>query len=482
MSANLTNSLKQKIIVLVAAIILAVTGYVAYKASNNNDLKTNEFSTEDLNQDSSDQNSRSIATASDSYEQCKSRSLPSFINVSLTWSGQLFGEALKQLSPPSVVVVAAGNDHPDPLPQEKVKISQDLDAIVVGSLAPDGKRSRFSQEHPEVHIMAPSDYYQISADENGNRVSFGGTSAAAPLVTGSLAGFEWLSGYHPTAEEAKILLAKTAIPHEYSHDKPPTNGVGILNSYKLGMVGKKLKELCGTDISCFKEKIKEDSSYDFPEDQGLIEAVKLAFPECSPDHCNVEFFICTDKAKVFKRLRKAAFLNPSDKQLWKYVACAYNSSGFSKNREGVLSIYKSLFGPLKENKETHTFCHMSADCSLIPASGCNVNTASNTRPFLAVTSAESEIYHTENQCLPNSLCNKKCRCGNKEKVNVVKGDLKANLFSSQCVNSRCVLSSSVIADPSDREEAVTPEGEEAVTSDEEVVTPNSLPGAASGQR
>ena len=59
--------------------------------------------------------------------------------------------------------------------------------------------------------MAPGDYYLTSVDGDGNYRQFGGTSGATPLVTGSLAGFEWLSGYHPTAEEAKILLEKTAI-------------------------------------------------------------------------------------------------------------------------------------------------------------------------------------------------------------------------------------------------------------------------------
>ena len=324
-----------------------------------------------------------------------------------------------------------------------------MDAIIVGSLAPDGKRSHFSHEHEEVHIMAPADYYQSSADAEGNRRTFGGTSGAAPLVTGSLAGFEWLSGYHPTAEESKILLEKTAIMTQHSHDKPRKNGAGILNAYKLGMVGKKLKELCGTDIYCFKNKIQEDSTYNFPEDEDVISVVEQAFPECSSDNCNAEFSICADKASAFKSLRKAALLNPSNKKLWKYIACTYNSSGFTKNGEGILNIYKPLFGPMKDNKEAHTFCRTDADCSLISATACGGDTANQN--VLAATLAEAEIYYAEQQCTPRPLCNDKCRCADQETINLVKADSKTDIFSSQCVNSQCVLNSETIADPSDQE-------------------------------
>lgn len=448
--ASLKNtSPKQKAILTAAVAGIAVAGYTAYNAYDK--VETNELSIEDLN---SDQSHRGVASSEDSYEQCKAKTLPSFANISLTWSGQIFGEALNKLSPPTVMVIAAGNKHPEPLPPEKVKASQNFDAIIVGSLAPDGKRSHFSHEHEEVHIMAPSDYYQSSANSNGDRVNFGGTSGAAPLVTGSLAGFEWLSGYHPTAEEAKILLEKTAIMTQHSHDNPRKNGVGIVNAYKLGMVGKKLKEACGTDIYCFKNMIQKDSTYDFPEDEKVISAVQQAFPECSVDNCQAEFPMCADKASAFKRLRKAALLNPSNKTLWKYLACAYSSSGFTKNSEGILNIYKSLFGPQKNNREAHTFCKIDADCFLIPSSACSATT-NQTEPFLAATLSEVEIYHAKNQCLPKSLCNNKCRCGNQETVNLVEGDTQLNSFSSQCVDSKCVLNSDAIADPSDKGEVIS---------------------------
>ena len=125
-------------------------------------------------------------------------------------------------------------------------------------------------------------------------------------MTGSLAGFEWLAGYHPTAEEAKILLEQTAILTPHSNENPRMNGVGMVNAYKLGMVGEEFKRLCGTDISCFKKMIRSPAAYKFPEDLGLEEAVEQAFPECSQT-CGKNVTTCADKGVVFKRLRKAAF-------------------------------------------------------------------------------------------------------------------------------------------------------------------------------
>ena len=70
--------------------------------------ETNEVFVEDITQldqqqGNDGQNYRSIAS-DDPQEQCKATTLPSFINVSLTWSGSIFGEALQSLSPPSVIV------------------------------------------------------------------------------------------------------------------------------------------------------------------------------------------------------------------------------------------------------------------------------------------------------------------------------------------------------------------------------------------
>ncbi len=401
------------------------------------------------------------------FKQCQANILPAFINNSMSWvDGQSIYNAFKSLSPPSIVVTSAGNNHPhNLLGPWKTKASKDFDLIVVGSLTPEGNRSKFSQQGEEVHIMAPSNYEQVSVDSKGNPRRFGGTSGAAPLVTGSLAGFEWLSGYHPTAKEAKILLERTAIPTHYSHDKPRKNGVGMVNAYKLGMVGEKLKTLCGgEDILCFKRKIRDPELYHFPEDQNLEETVEQAFPECNQT-CGGVIESCAHKKLVFKDLRKAVFLNPYNKRLWRYLACIYDSGDFKRNSHGAINTYKALFGPPKNGQEAHNVCQSDVDCTLVPdcpyygkkrerifiKNVCDINisfdpkTGKTTRSsscdkeagpnipsgvFMAMTKAEAENYYITRTCKKTN--NEKCRYSNKE-------HREEAIYSSRCIGSQCFL-------------------------------------------
>ena len=203
---------------------------------------------------------------------------PAFINNSMNWGenkDQVIYDAFYNLSPFTILVTGSGNYFPEKLNRIKDKASMDFDAIIVGSFSPDGFSSDFSQESREVYILAPSDNYLITSDIDGTYKIFGGTSGATPLVMGSLAGFEWLSGYHPTAEEAKILLEKTAISTIHSHENPRRNGVGLLNSYKLGIVGKTLNQKCrGEGTLCFQQGIRDKEVYKFQPDKKFFRRVE----------------------------------------------------------------------------------------------------------------------------------------------------------------------------------------------------------------
>ena len=141
---------------------------------------------------------------------------PHYINNSISWKEspdiyKVFQKLSSSGVSRSIVVVSSGNDFPKRLDNMENKASKNFDAILVGSFSPRGFVSDFSQSGREVAILAPSDDWITSARKEGKYYRFGGTSGAAPLVTGSLAAFEWLSGYHPTAAEAKILLERTAL-------------------------------------------------------------------------------------------------------------------------------------------------------------------------------------------------------------------------------------------------------------------------------
>ena len=170
---------------------------------------------------------------------------------------------------------------------------------------------------------------------NGEPQNFGGTSGAAPLVTGSLAGFEWLSGYHPTAKESKILLENTAIPTAHIHERPRRNGAGLLNSYKLGRLGKLLKQKCmDKPPDCFQKEIRKEENYHFPKPVGLNEDLSKVFPGCSKRaevRGRVSGGKCGEKERVFKSLRRAVLLEPESEDLWKVLSCIYKEAGFSVN-------------------------------------------------------------------------------------------------------------------------------------------------------
>ena len=274
-----------------------------------------------------------------------SGNFPSFINNSMRWGGYIIEEgqsiykSMSRMCPPSILVQAAGNDYmegsPSLYPIES-KFSKNFDSIIVGSLSPHGVVSEYSQEGEEVHILAPSDYYITSADNDGKYEKFSGTSGAAPLVTGSLAGFEWLSGYHPTAKEAKLLLEKTAIPTIHSvFEDPKKNGKGMLNAYKLGRVAQRLKDKCNDNHQCFTDEIKNPENYQFSVSQSVLDNVRSAFPKCSDSVEDVQETDCSFKKSAFKKLRQAVLLDTTNVELWKQLQCIYNQEGFSENASAV---------------------------------------------------------------------------------------------------------------------------------------------------
>ncbi|MYE07183.1 MAG: S8 family serine peptidase [Oligoflexia bacterium] len=417
--------------------------------------------------------SKNILFSTDPYKQCIAENMPNYLNVSMTWGGPSHMGALpgyKAISPPSLVVTAAGNyapKRPD-LDPHKVKGSKEFGAIVVGSVSPYGNRSDFSQSGEEVAIMAPSNREITSADKNGNYRKFSGTSGATPLVTGALGAFTLLAGYQPTAAEAKLLLKKTAIPLRTNNANPKKNGPGMLNAYKLGMVGKKLRKECGTDIACFKRLIGQDSTYEFPEEEGVMETVKRAFPECSTteNQCREKSNSCEDKTAAFETLRKALFLNPSsDKEKWRYLSCIYHSSGFADNARGARGVYDALLGvPPAENRYERDgrwlagdrSCQSDDDCKL--ALACNdywtLDFEKSKKPedFGQYYIAANKDYMTE--CEPLK-CQGNCQCDDEldEPVYVrifrldppdaymakTRDDIKTIKSSrAVCINSQCV--------------------------------------------
>ena len=272
----------------------------------------------------------------------ESKDFPQFINNSMSWeAGSVTYEAFLRLSTPSVAIISSGNDYPQAIHPFKIESSKKSDIILVGSLNSNGFASEFSQQGTEVHILAPSGRELASSNDEGGYCMFGGTSGAAPLVTGSLAAFEWLAGYHPTAEEAKVLLEKTAIPTVHSKfENPIRNGHGLLNTYKLGKVAQRMKKFCenkteGEKIQCFKQQIMEDQTYQFSiKEDYIYDQINNSFPECNDENsgsASLHISSCEEKQKALRAIRGAALIDPDRADLWKVLSCIYRNNGFTQN-------------------------------------------------------------------------------------------------------------------------------------------------------
>lgn len=113
----------------------------------------------------------------------------------------------------------------------------------------------------------------------------------------------------------------------------------MLNSYKLGIVDKHLKEKCeGKPPSCFQKEIANDENYQFEVDKRLEEEISKAFPGCSLKEKNRISVIgtdCEDKKKAFKKLRQSVLVNPEEKSLWKALSCIYKNKNSCRSRADI---------------------------------------------------------------------------------------------------------------------------------------------------
>ena len=138
-------------------------------------------------------------------------------------------------------------------------------------------------------------------------------------------------------------MEKTAIPTLHSHEEPQVNGIGLVNAYKLGEVGKRLKEKCkNKGSSCFKKEILNEENYRFDLDdldKNLKRDLNKTFPSCAIGKKPVrplERSNCDEKGKILQRLRKAILLNPKEsREFLNSLSCIYKEGGFSQNAEAL---------------------------------------------------------------------------------------------------------------------------------------------------
>ncbi len=259
---------------------------------------------------------------------------PKLISNSMKWGSDLSPIEDLMNEAGSIWVASAGNLYPRPIPTYKDKSG----AILVGSLRPTAFQADSSQESPNLTIMAPSNNEIASIGINGEHRKFGGTSGATPLVSGSLANVASLLP-DLTLEQAKILLRKTEITTANQLTMPGKNPAGMLNSYKLFRVAKRIALSCGrhlgiVDLDCEDTLIRDDNTYQLfiteIERDEFYTQLERAFPRCFK-RWSFDTKSCHHKVELFNKLRKMALLEPDRSEHWKHLSCIAKQNGYSGN-------------------------------------------------------------------------------------------------------------------------------------------------------
>ena len=276
------------------------------------------------------------------FMECSRRgSCPVYVNQSMRWRGSLeMARAASELAGLGVTVVASADNGGSPVAPEKRGAALDGAALLVASVGPRGRPSDSTNYGDSVAVAAPAGPFVRTYDFDGNVSHFGGTSAAAPLVTGALAGYTLLSGHRLAGpDEARLLLAGTALPVPRLPDGHLL-GDGILNAHGMAAVARRVRERCGpggpgggpgggVDAGCASRLLKDPATYRFEEGAaGLVERAGAsgAFPECLPGVPAAAASAgagpsCERTAEAFDDLRRAALLAPRRPEAWEALAC-----------------------------------------------------------------------------------------------------------------------------------------------------------------
>lgn len=232
-------------------------------------------------------------------------------------------DIVRELGEHGLVVATAGNYYPQG--SKGSKHLEGLGTILVGSMNPRGWVSGFSDESEFVSILAPSDHYLASYGKGRDFAKFGGTSGAAPLVSGSLANVYSLLP-NLTQEEASVLLRETAFTTATTSLLPQKNGAGFVNALKLVEVAKRLRK-AGWPKS--RERlIRDPRLFDFRAEAKNLSAQAEKFLSSRS---------CDQKREGFRLLRKSALLD-GDAQTFQRLISVYGEQGFPVNAQ----FYKNL--------------------------------------------------------------------------------------------------------------------------------------------
>ena len=263
-----------------------------------------------------------LARTSDMWKELDTGRIPDVVNSSSTYRRKYTKDLLrldKQVMEKTIWVNSVGNRFPKPIADHTREIGGE--AILVGSADPGGFPSTFSSTSEHVTVLAPSDYVQRGIDAKGKIVKYGGTSGAAPMVTGVLADVKSILP-SLTRDEAAYMLQQTATRTTINNIST-VNGAGMLNHYKMLRVAQRLHKANFADN---RHRLYRDRMYDFSDEASqLTNEAKLLLASTHG--------LATNNTKAFKKLRKAFFLDSANEEARTLLADIYQQHGHVASAE-----------------------------------------------------------------------------------------------------------------------------------------------------
>lgn len=246
---------------------------------------------------------------------------PRIISNSMGWSAESVLKVAQQADAQGMIWVhASGNDHPKTVAAHE----QAAPVISVGSSSPLGLQAGSSQAHGGLDVLAPSDEYLASIDGKGRPVLFGGTSGAAPLISGSIAN---ALAVMPGLERRHIeeLLRLTSSPGIHTR-WTPWNRAGHFNGYLFYRVVRRLRDLCGSEMTCVEGEMRRAGLVVFPRTE-LSARIRRV--------CDETRILSLTEMNL---LRREYLLSKRAGDFARLLECAYRAEGYDGNAEGIQNL------------------------------------------------------------------------------------------------------------------------------------------------
>ena len=214
-------------------------------------------------------------------------------------------DLLHSIGDKTLFVVAACNEFPDKSPNVNIASRARAETgkskiIPVGAIYSDGALAQSSVAARAVVVTAPG--RSLYAFDGKRNTLFGGTSAAAPIVSGVLADVRSILP-HLTSNNAVQLLEQTAIKTA-TNEVSEFNGAGVVNHYKMIRVALRLAA-AGYDGEVIPDNLNTFLDFSTEVDDLLAEGGEKT------------------ALAAFRNLRRAFFLAPDDGEIRTQLADAY---------------------------------------------------------------------------------------------------------------------------------------------------------------